>query len=368
MTDRIRIPFSIAHKLVCEEHREYGVVCPFPGCTNGVEADEFVMDKPLAGEEVFRRVAWTDHEGNTSYSWKGDLPLWFSLPRVFWREADRLGIVPPSDDTSPTLYQYTTPGGFLGMITSSELWLTDYGYLNDASELRHGLSLARDGFAAAADRRPEAEKVLKAWGNAKLERHRVCIASFSRDGDSLSQWRGYGNVAVGFCTDYPGFGYSNTSVTRSVIYDQDIQKLLLDLMAHLTASAWEGDREDIPDKVDELYGDGSDRILDVVAFFKDPHFVDEREVRLVHLENADVMSRMGLPLSPRRFRTIGQTIVPYLTTRDVSSPCPERLPIREVVVGPSATADTLARGIREALDEHGYLAVPVKRSETPFRG
>lgn len=203
------------------------------------------------------------------------------------------------------------------MLTPAELWLTDYGYLNDASELRHGLTLARKSFAAAGSRRQPpavaAPKLRRCWrnGSRQLERHRVCIASFSRDGDSLSQWRGYGNV--GFGTDYPGFGHSNTSIMRPVVYDRDSQKRLLDLMDHLTALAWERDREDIPDKVGKLYGDGSDRMLDVVAFFKNRHFADEREVRLVHVANADVMASLGQPLSSRRFRTVGPTIIPYLT-------------------------------------------------------
>ncbi|TFF20504.1 DUF2971 domain-containing protein [Jiella endophytica] len=368
MTTLRRIPFRISADFICKKHCSRDLVCPFPNCTNGIEEDEFLTTLPFGKEITYKRISWVDHVGSTSYSWNNHSPRWFSIPNILWREAERLSIVPSHANSHSTVYQYTTASGLLGIISSSELWLTDYAYLNDASELRHGLSLARSSFEKAARFRQDAAAVLNALGSPDITRHRVCIASFSLNGDSLSQWRGYGNIAIGFSTKYPGFGYSNTSVMRPVIYDLETQICLLDLMAHLTASAWPHDRYEFSSKAEALYGDGSDRILDIAAFFKDGHFEDEREVRLVHSENAEVMSSLGQPLSPRRFRTVGQTIVPYVTTKDIARDYPEKLPISEVVVGPCSVAEILAAGIREALDENGYTEVPVRRSETPFRG
>jgi hypothetical protein len=42
----------------------------------------------------------------------------------------------------PMLYHYTGARGLLGIERSQKLWLTDYRFLNDAEEIRFGLSKA----------------------------------------------------------------------------------------------------------------------------------------------------------------------------------------------------------------------------------
>lgn len=369
MSGHIHVPYDLYHRLVCEEHNEHSAIvcCPYPGCKNGTDTDSIVTSFPHSKEKIFRRAAWRDADGEVSYSWEGDLPLWFSLNRIFWREAVRKKIIPQFERPAPTLYQYTSLSGFLGLVQSGELWLTDYAYLNDALEVRYGMDLARERFEVAAQQRPDAATVLKSWGESTVDRHRVCVACFSRDGDSLSQWREYGPIAVGFEPAPLAFGYSNTSTMNLVVYERRAQERLFDLMAHLTASAWEHDRASEPDKVGDLYRDGTDHVLGVAAIFKDPRFVDEREIRLVHAANIRAMSAMSISQPPYRFRTTEKLIVPYLTSRDVASSHPDKLPIREVVVGPGSTAAALSKGVGEVLRENGYADVSVRLSTTPLR-
>jgi hypothetical protein len=289
-----------------------------------------------------------------------------------WRDAMRKGLIEKYyENASPTMYHYTTPDGLLGIVESGELWMSDYSYLNDAQELIYGLELAGRRFAAAATGAPRASRILRKWGNiAKtLSVARVCIASFSFDSDSLSQWRAYGPIAIGFKFSPLMFGYANTVVTRSVIYEPDVQRGLLDLMAHYCASAYLEDQKTLAsDKLESLYEDGTDRLLDVTAFLKHPAFAVEHELRMVHVENSRVFASLQVPRAPHRFRSVGQVIVPYVTTRDVAQlDYPDKLSIDEIVIGPFRHAEVLERGVKELLSARGYGSIRVRRSAAPLR-
>ena len=49
-----------------------------------------------------------------------------------------------------TLYHYTDASGLKGIIDNQEIWFTDYRYLNDPSELTHGMNLAKALIAKGA--------------------------------------------------------------------------------------------------------------------------------------------------------------------------------------------------------------------------
>ncbi|HEX8010670.1 MAG TPA: hypothetical protein VF814_07020 [Casimicrobiaceae bacterium] len=69
------------------------------------------------------------------------MPNWFSAPKVFWNEARRLRLI--ATELPSLIYHYTTLEGFVGIVQSRSLWLSDYSYLNDARELTHGVEIVR---------------------------------------------------------------------------------------------------------------------------------------------------------------------------------------------------------------------------------
>ncbi|MCG8691155.1 MAG: DUF2971 domain-containing protein [Minwuiales bacterium] len=342
--------------------------------------DEIEVELPgLSKYEIHRRAIWIDGDGEKSYTWESterDARVGM-LGRVIAREAVRKGILPKLDYSShfPTIYHYTTSASFVKIIESGELWLSDYSYLNDRAELVYGADLALNRFKKVAESKAEATaKILEKWASSLFDENpRICVASFSMDGDSLSQWRAYGQLAIGFEYSPLMFGYNNTTRADLVIYDSTTQERLLDLSAQLVACAYENDAEKIPDRVDEIYENGGSRIVETISFFKHPAFADEREFRIVHSEYPHVYKSMPfLDRAPYRFRESTGIIVPYVTTRDladsdVSTKYPEQLPIREIVIGPGADADSLERGINALLKVKGYQEVVVRRSTAPLR-
>jgi hypothetical protein len=102
-------------------------------------------------------------------------------------------------DAGPTptlIYHYRNDTGLRGIIESGKLWFTNIFYLNDPSELRHGVSPAIEMLTAEYDdARPEIEKftlnlAAVVRGSIKRTAH-YFVCSFSTDGDELGQWRAY---------------------------------------------------------------------------------------------------------------------------------------------------------------------------------
>jgi len=90
-------------------------------------------------------------------------------------------------------YHYTNKAGLAGILTNCSLWLMDSGGLTDRSEGRLILQ--------------ESKKKLKEINNNLFQIYETKIApnlenffscSFSSYGNLLSQWRGYGDIAIGF--------------------------------------------------------------------------------------------------------------------------------------------------------------------------
>lgn len=365
----ISVGYDMTHPLVCEVHQEHGPImaCPFPDCEFGLVAeDEWVKASPPALDaQVYRRLRWETGANRPTWSWDSDRSGFLALLRVFWSEVRRRGLA-PSMPATRRAFHYTSLQGFLGMIGTHELWLSDYAYLNDVAELAHGAARARDIYAEVANARPTSRTMLQAQGNPDLSRHRVCVASFSMDPDSLGQWRAYGPIAIGFELSYMNFGYANTVQLGPVVYDPKAQDEMLRLFAHLNASAWERESQRERRRLRGLYTDSPDRLLDLVAFFKNHGFSDEREIRMVHTESPRMAERLPHALAPERFRASNGLIVPYVTTRDLHEKHPERLPIREVVIGPGPKAGTLMSGVKRALAAGGY-DVPVRVSGVTYR-
>lgn len=375
-----RVQYNLMQPLVCSEHFEHGPImcCPFPDCANGTTDEKVEVALPGLHSETYCRFVWNGPDGEKFFSWEKDndraTPS-LMVNRVLWREARRHSYVRKLANGAigrPIIYHYTSPDGLLGIIQSSTLWMTDFSYLNDVEEITYGLNLAKTRFETIAPQMPTVAELLARWTKSfEVIDERVCVSSFSHIGDSLSQWRAYGPIAVGFDVSGLMFGYNNSVHMESVVYNRADQVRLLDLLIHLCATAYNFDKTHLtPEHLDRVYEDDSGRILMLISLFKHPGFADERELRMVHVEHPKVLEGFGVPRPPQRFRVAGRLLVPYLTTRDIATfpdSYPEKLPIAEIVIGPNARGEILERGVKQLLSAHGYQETQVKRSIVPFR-
>jgi hypothetical protein len=360
--------------LVCSAHLHYGrTPCPWPECANGIVDDEFELGPELFGGEntQFKRHRWTSPTGQPYYSWLHDAwkSSFLEAPGIVDREMIRLGIRPST--SGKIAYHYTNLVGLKGILDSHEMWLTDYGYLNDESEMNYGLELVKERLRKAiAD--PQYANVatsLSAWITGLDEhKHRICISSYSLDGDSLSQWRAYGSVAIGFTINYALAGWSGECSIASVLYARADQELFLDFFINHVSQAYAEDLKKIADKdyVEKLYLDGAHTAINLVASFKNEGFADERELRVAYVENPEFV-KIGMTPALTRFRVSGDAIVPYVTTSDLTFFQKEsKLPIMQIVVGPKISP-LGEKSIKEYLAHLGMGNVQVRRSSIPYR-
>ena len=116
---------------------------------------------------------------------------------------DAEGIAP----CPPIVYHYTDVMGALGILQSGRLWFTERAHMNDPVEIRYGLDTAHKLFQTVANNRSAAvpkdiASHLRGEFNLGLAIYGFWIASFSRDGNDLGQWRSYADEGRGVCLGF----------------------------------------------------------------------------------------------------------------------------------------------------------------------
>jgi len=357
---------------VCEQHGNRGMLpCAWPGCENGIAENQF-LEPPILEKfppTVYTRCEWPSPLGGSYYSWgNSDLPNWFNAAQTFWNEARRHRLVP--DSFPKVVYHYTSIEGFFGIVEKRSIWLSDFSYLNDRRELTYGADTAKEAIRRMAEKEsdPGVLELLSAWTkDLHMLQNRVCIASFSEENDSLSQWRAYGPLAIGFATRALSM-HVNQSRLQAVEYRPEIQGKLVDIYLHHLRSAYFADvSSDRLDRIPDIYHK-IEQIIELIAFFKDPAFKSENEYRLVYIDRPEVLESVGLQRPPKSFRISKGRIVPYVSSVDIL-PSEDRrfeLEITEIVLGPECD-ELLERGVREFLDAKRLTNVKTRRSLVPLR-
>lgn len=367
-----RVNIYPGHNYTCAEHGNRGSLpCAWPSCSNGFHDAEFEETPIIQSEKprTYKRREWQSPLGGVYYSWESStLPNWFHAPQTFWNEARRHKLIP---ETFPkVVYHYTSLEGFMGIISSRAVWMTEFSYLNDRREVSYGLELLLETVRHILENEQDDDirGLLSAWSERLAgAQNRVCITSFSADGDSLSQWRAYGPIAVGFPVQSLALHVTDSRLQR-VEYNPEAQRKLVEIYVHHLMAAFIADlRGGRLTRSPELYHK-SDRLLELAVFFKDPAFRTENEYRLAYIDYPEVLESLGLESPPKSFRTAKGRIVPYVPSIDVL-PSEHRdfeLEISEVILGPECD-DLLDRGVREFLNENGLSGVEVRRSVVPLR-
>jgi len=258
------------------------------------------------------------------------------------------------------LYHYTTQRGLLGILDSKEMWATHTQYLNDQREFRHAISLVKDELhtmrADSARHNDHGllelmEKVVDGMGGIN-----VCVCSFSEIGDSLSQWRAYGESASGFSIGFSGAFLRSVSEDQNfwlvpVLYDESEQReLVRDVLNRFLA---ESVSEPARIRAFQIHG----YLNRYAPILKHHSFSEEREWRIVSHPLQSTHERFGYPPGT-------SMLVPHFRIPLTSPQRP--LAIEEVLVGPTPHSEQSERSVSGVLIRHG-LMTPVRQSEVPYR-
>lgn len=277
---------------------------------------------------------------------------------------------------SGLFHHYTTADGLQGILTSGCLRFTRTDFLNDFSEIQHGIDLFTARLQEASGGRlfTEFQDHCKRLNWMDLQnRNRAFVCCFSTEGDNLDMWRGYGSNSPGYSIGFRDCVLASNTAPKAellrVIYGEEEQVDLLDALVGQIRQYLEA-----VEYADDQKGQVFNAILfNVWLFFpilKHGGFRSEKEYRLVVRD-----------VSSKRDAEIGESItVKTYSRRNYFVPCIELdfttnkgtesdlYPIESITIGPCAEPVLAEKGLKVFLGEHRLGQVDVKRSQIPFRG
>lgn len=122
----------------------------------------------------------------------------------------------------PIVYHYTDGWGLRGILESGTLRFGDIFYLNDPSELKHGVEMACNVLDQLTGQhghplyRKFAEEFGKGLRSGVEEVAHFFVCCFSKNGDDLGQWRAYADNGKGYA-----IGFDGPSLVEAFSADQD---------------------------------------------------------------------------------------------------------------------------------------------------
>jgi hypothetical protein len=290
--------------------------------------------------------------------------------------AMRLGSMQYEPDTM--LWHYTSGSALIAILDSMSIYSTQISCLNDATELKYGSTLFHDALRklrAETSNDEMAERLLDGAISYFREDPSYQAASFhfvacfSEEVDDLSQWRAYGGGENGYAIGFRAadlFEISNSMLVR-VNYDVDLQReLAMKVATEMVRFCKEGVRKFAPSDLiqfgQEFLDAWEKQIVMIAPMVKNPGFFKEKEYRIIKgfaatdleglrfIQKNTMMSR-HLPLQPP-----GRTpTMPY------------RLPIAEIIVGPSRHPQISRMSVDTLLRQKGYPKGMVSISKIPFQ-
>lgn len=298
-----------------------------------------------------------------------------------------------SDPYPDRLYHYTNADGITGILGNHEIWMSNTAFMNDPTELK-ALENAKDirDSNFARDAVKEKWRRLKDWRG--IDRPNYYMASFSREPDSLGQWRAYGKFCIEFDARKLAVMRRKVSLYECLYTEAEIRKWIL---AKEKMPEW----DDFPDE-DQKESAAFNLIYVARMKYKNKDFSAEQEMRLVTTSSHSWLDpdtpegyEDDLPIHFRPHRLCG--FVPYLKlidpkgddhplgtketeTKETEMRMKERklnceaaptqrklLPITEVIVGPMAYQEEAKTACKILLSARGYKEVPVTVSNISYR-
>ena len=251
------------------------------------------------------------------------------------------------------------------------MWLSSIFNMNDTKELIWGRDLLLDILKNNKNLFPQEFRVFMILNIYSVDGDLLpLIASFSKNGDLLSQWRAYADDAKGFSIGFCKNTISNTLPVnmKNICYNKKEQEELIFNSLIVFHKWWEKLKDDnLSIMIDPLLAFSMD-----LASLKNPSFYEEQEVRVIHLltknrdnntwfdaggHNAKEESIPGLPVLSRV--SINKDI-PY-----IDMPLIDQNSIQKVILG-SKNPESID-SVREKLNFLGLSHVLVEKSLSTYQ-
>lgn len=184
-------------------------------------------------------------------------------------------------DGEELLYHYCDANAFLSICTNKKIRFSDVYSMNDFLEMHWGYSIWEQVASDLIEELGEeftntTDQIISESGLLGT----LTACCFSLEGDVLSQWRAYADDGKGYV-----IGFSAEALTRLPVRPLKVQYDKSKQINELTAIMRALYSTEVSEEI--KYGNDFFRHCNGIAFdlssFKNPAFVEEKEVRLIHL-------------------------------------------------------------------------------------
>lgn len=267
------------------------------------------------------------------------------------------------NDDKKLVYHYCSVETLYSMLSHKKLWLSDANYMNDTYETIWIDKIVNDVLEKLKEKKREnVEKYRSFFDNVSKKKH--FLMCFSKCGDLLSQWRGYGNdakgVSIGFNFNdifYPKspFAANRESFTAQIGY-QDVDY------------GGKSSTKDIEETINS-----KDQDIETSAVFhkeldtiiKHSYFSEEQEVRLVYTPENRMQNGSDTPTKfiskETFFRPKNDQLIPYYEFDFSSYP---NL-VEEIIIGSKSPLQI--EDLKFFLSKSGFEKIKVSRSSAPYK-
>jgi hypothetical protein len=274
---------------------------------------------------------------------------------------------------------YTSVATFAKMLRTNSVWATQVSCLNDHTEFRYAVRLLRDKFKEMRGDADEQAAWFANYAYDALEfdgadNSYFFVFCMSLLRDDLSQWRAYAGGEGGVCIGFDAAKMLHAKIQLPpyllpVRYEPGDHKTIVDDVAHWTVRFFKeglalGPGADYTQWADSFSESWRQQVIGIAPALKDQAFRGEAEWRLVCSLHPDDISKVEILQRSS------------LISRHLPLPF-ERLPIREVIIGPCrhpfvshVSVDTFLRGRGYEINGEGEIdpnKVTITRSAIPFQ-
>jgi len=267
----------------------------------------------------------------------------------------------PDLNSQDVIYHYCHVESFFGILNSMMLRLTNIRYMNDSKEISWLYELGKIAIReelrllkSDVDGKKYCEIMLEHCDNLWLDETffpNFYCACFSKNGDSLSQWRAYANdgkgIAIGFNLNYlKSLASLHGAWLKDVSYVSNSENDLAVLREEIKRGLSQIERSPKPmleDQIASIALETQGRWNRRAPFSKNFAFKEEEEVRLVLMPNLYGKQRHENEINSLKFFHRNDVIVPVVELPLVAASDP----VAKVVLGPRNRMDHNRWGIHE---------------------
>lgn len=285
------------------------------------------------------------------------------------------------DGSNSILYHYTKPEKLLSILESGTMRFSNALYLNDKEEVTYSYKL----IIGLIDDMPGVNKNLfskiKEYFYSKYtniingtddfdNKFEYYTISFSTDSDNLTLWNNYSKgqnytgYNIGFCkqdliADMMKIGFN--SVYGNIIYDKNKQVTVLKLIFDKWNKQYEKlvkskGKKNVSDKLADTYIELINILSIISLFFKNPYFKDEKEYRIIFINNYGTNFTKQTKICEKN-----GLFIPYIEYKFLKKT------VNSINIGPTLEENIFYTSTCRMLANFGYGNKKVNRSKIPLR-